>query len=143
MMVLFCIWYQAGLESPYKLFYIAVFHYKKSIYTIYRHIYIHIPLWKISKFEVPSIHNVFLYICICIKYTFESIYILSLWKETFNSDGQQFHPHQQNEQSHLNLNWLNTKKDYTYDIGNPGYGLGEAHICGRAKSINWIPNPSR
>ena len=30
----------------------------------------------------------------------------------------------------------------TYDIGNPGPGLGQAHKCGRAKPVNGIPTPS-
>ena len=30
----------------------------------------------------------------------------------------------------------------TYDIGNPGPGLGQAHKCGRVKPVNGIPTPS-
>ena len=39
--------------------------------------------------------------------------------------------------SHLNL--LNTKKTMTYDVGNPGPGLGQAQKCGRVKQNNGIP----
>jgi hypothetical protein len=38
---------------------------------------------------------------------------------------------------HLNL--LNTKKTTTYDVGNPGPGLGQAQKCGRVKPVNEIP----
>jgi hypothetical protein len=31
------------------------------------------------------------------------------------------------------------KKTVTYDIGNPGSGLGQAKKCGGVKSINEIP----
>jgi hypothetical protein len=34
---------------------------------------------------------------------------------------------------------LNLKKTTTYDVGNPGPGLGQAHKCGRVKSVNGIP----
>ena len=44
-----------------------------------------------------------------------------LWKESLNSDGQQFHQHQQNEQS---SHTLNIKKTVTCDVGNPRPGLG-------------------
>jgi len=27
----------------------------------------------------------------------------------------------------------------TYDIGNPGSGLGQAQKCGLVKPVNWIP----
>ena len=39
--------------------------------------------------------------------------------------------------SHLIL--LNTKKTMTYDVGNPGPGLGQAQKCGRVKQNNGIP----
>ena len=29
----------------------------------------------------------------------------------------------------------------TYDVGNPGPGLGEAQKCGRFKLVNGDPNP--
>jgi hypothetical protein len=32
---------------------------------------------------------------------------------------------------------LNTKKIMTYDIGNPGHGLGQSQKCGRIK-LNWL-----
>jgi len=31
---------------------------------------------------------------------------------------------------------MNTKKTTTYDVGNPGPGLGQAQICGRVKPAN-------
>jgi hypothetical protein len=42
--------------------------------------------------------------------------------------------------NHLsNLKLMNIKKTTTYDIGDPGPGLGQAHKCGRLKLINVIP----
>ena len=42
--------------------------------------------------------------------------------------------------NHLSyLNSLNINKATTYDIGNPGPGLGQTQKCGRVKSVN--PNP--
>ena len=42
-----------------------------------------------------------------------------------------------NHLSHSNS--LNINKTTTYDIGNPGPGLGQTQKCGRFKSVN--PNP--
>jgi hypothetical protein len=28
----------------------------------------------------------------------------------------------------------------TYDVGNPGPGLGQAQKCGRVRQVNGIPN---
>ena len=42
------------------------------------------------------------------------------------SDGQQFHQYQQNEQSLLTWNHWTWKKTTTYDVRNPGPGLGQA-----------------
>jgi len=39
--------------------------------------------------------------------------------------------------SHLNS--LNTQKTTTYDVGNPGPGLGQAQKCGGITSFNGIP----
>ena len=36
---------------------------------------------------------------------------------------------------------LNTKNPTTYDVGNPGPGLGQAQHCGRVKPVNGIPTP--
>ena len=38
--------------------------------------------------------------------------------------------------SHLKS--LNTKMSTTYDAGNPGPGLGQAHKCGGIKPVNGI-----
>ena len=43
-----------------------------------------------------------------------------------------------NDTSHL-IKTLNTKKTITYDVGNQGPGLGQAHICGKVKPVNGIP----
>ena len=40
------------------------------------------------------------------------------------------------------LNFLNRKETTTYDVGNLGPGLGQAHKCGGVKPANRIPNPS-
>ena len=50
-----------------------------------------------------------------------------LGKESLNNDGHQFHQYQQNKQ-HLS-SWLNTKKITTYDVRNPGPGLGQKCAC--------------
>jgi hypothetical protein len=34
------------------------------------------------------------------------------------------------------LNSLNTKMTTTYDVGNPGLGLGQAQKCGGVKPVN-------
>ena len=50
-----------------------------------------------------------------------------LWKESINSDGQQFHQYQQNKQSPLTShNWA-YKKDHP---GNPDPCLTQAQKCG-------------
>jgi hypothetical protein len=36
----------------------------------------------------------------------------------------------------------NTKKNTTYDVGNPGPGLGQAQKCGWVKPVNGIPSLS-
>ena len=43
-----------------------------------------------------------------------------LWKESLNSDGQQFHQYQQNKQSALIVTHRTQKNAMTYDVGNPG-----------------------
>ena len=63
-----------------------------------------------------------------------------LWKDSVNSDGQQFLQYQQNQQSPpLHLNSLNTKKTTIYDVGNPSPGLGQAQKCGGFKPVNGKP----
>ena len=47
------------------------------------------------------------------------MYKKKIWKESLNSDGQQFYQYQQNEQLPLTLKPLNTKKTATYGVGNP------------------------
>jgi len=39
--------------------------------------------------------------------------------------------------SHFNS--LNTKKNTTYDVGNQGFGLGQAEKCGGVILVNAIP----
>jgi hypothetical protein len=60
----------------------------------------------------------------------------------------QFHQYQQSEQSPP-MNSPNTKKTTTYDVGNPGINLRQAHNCGWANPVrksqsstldNWIYN---
>jgi len=43
---------------------------------------------------------------------------------------------------HITLNWTHwtQKKPTTYDVVNPGPGLGQMQTCGGAKLINEIPN---
>jgi hypothetical protein len=65
-----------------------------------------------------------------------------LCKEDLNSNGHQLHQYQQNElkQDLSNqLNSLNTRQSTTYDIGNPGPGLGQSQTFGRLKTVNVIP----
>jgi len=45
------------------------------------------------------------------------------WKESLNSDGQQFHQYQQNKQSPLIVTHWTQKHTMTYDVGNPGLQL--------------------
>ena len=61
-----------------------------------------------------------------------------LWRQFINSDGQQLHWHQQSEQLPVTLaHW--TLKKTTYDVGNPGPGLGQAQKCGGVRPVNEIP----
>ena len=62
---------------------------------------------------------------------------LILWKESLNSDGQQFHQYQQNDQSPLTEH--KKKLLTTYDVGNPGSGLGQAYRYDGFKPVNGIP----
>ena len=61
--------------------------------------------------------------------------VFFLWKESLNSDGQQFHQYQQSEEfedikgairitSHLKA--FNTNNTTTYDVGNPGPDLRQS-----------------
>ena len=61
---------------------------------------------------------------------------VTLWKERLlSSDGHQWPPYQQNEQSSLSsLNSLNTKITMTYDIGNVGPVLANLFLI-------WLFNP--
>jgi hypothetical protein len=59
-----------------------------------------------------------------------------IWKESLNSDGQQF---QQND-NHLSLKLTEYKKTMTYDVGNPGFGLGQTQTCGWIILVNEIPS---
>ena len=61
------------------------------------------------------------------------VILISLWKESLNSDSHQFHQYQQN------LNSLNTKILQHNDIGNPGPDLGQAQQCYGVKLVNGIP----
>jgi hypothetical protein len=46
------------------------------------------------------------------------------WKESLNSDGQQFHQYQQSGQPPLTLTHWTQEKIMTYDVGNTGSVLG-------------------
>jgi hypothetical protein len=37
---------------------------------------------------------------------------------------------------------LNIKKIMTYDVGNPGPGIRQAHKCGKVKLVKGIPTPT-
>ena len=53
-----------------------------------------------------------------------------LWKESLNSDHQQYHQYQQNEQSPLAAtHWTQKRGGTTYVVGNPGPGLEHALKC--------------
>ena len=61
-----------------------------------------------------------------------------LWKERFNTDGQQCQQYQQNKQSPLiviHCAWQ------SYDIGNIGLGLGQAQQYGGVKPVHGTPTP--
>jgi hypothetical protein len=44
-----------------------------------------------------------------------------------------------NTNNHPYLKSLNTQKNTTYGVGNPGPGLGQAQKCGGVKPVNVIP----
>jgi hypothetical protein len=61
---------------------------------------------------------------LCSKKYLKYIKLVILWKQSLNSEGQQFYQYQQNEQSPLILTELaEHKKTTTYYVGNPGPGL--------------------
>jgi len=68
-----------------------------------------------------------------------TIFVL-LWNESLHNDGQQLHQYQQNEQSLLisNNDHCTKYKIMTYDVRNPGLGLGHAQKCGEVKPVNGI-----
>ena len=43
----------------------------------------------------------------------------------------------------FHLNSLNIQKTTTFDVQNPGLGLGQAQQCGGVKPVNGIPILSR
>jgi hypothetical protein len=60
------------------------------------------------------------------------------WKESLNSDGQQFHQYQQSQQSFIILSYYTLQRTTTYDAGNQGDGLGQARKYGGNKPVNVI-----
>ena len=76
--------------------------------------------------------------------SFPSIfYDTCIWKESLNSDGEQFHQYQQNEPSPLTfkLYSLNTNKKTTrYKVGNLGHDLGQAQKYVVVKLVTMIPS---
>jgi hypothetical protein len=77
---------------------------------------------------------------LCSKKYLKYIKLVILWKQSLNSEGQQFYQYQQNEQSPLILTELvEHKKTTAYYVGNPGPGLWQAQqYCG-FKPVNGIP----
>jgi len=61
-----------------------------------------------------------------------------IWKESLNNgDGQQFHQYKQNgNKTTFSPQITEHKKTKTFDVGNPGPGLGQAQKCGGDKTIN-------
>ena len=62
-----------------------------------------------------------------------------LWKESFKSDGQQFHQYQQNEQWPLTSTHWNykKKKTTTFHVRDPGPGFGQPQKCGGNVGNRW------
>jgi hypothetical protein len=60
-------------------------------------------------------------------------------KKSLHTDSKQFYQiNKWSITSHLHS--LNTKKKtMTYDVGNPGPGLGQTQKCGRVRPVNGIP----
>ena len=55
-----------------------------------------------------------------------SMHFLScLWKESLNSDAQQFHQYQQIRHLPLTSNRWTKRKNMKYDVGNPDLSLGQ------------------
>ena len=78
--------------------------------------------------------------CNYIKFTIhKSLIMWSLWKESLNSDGQQFNQYQKYQLSPLTLIHWKQNRPATYDVGNPcpGHDLGQAHWCG---GVQWDSN---
>jgi hypothetical protein len=59
-----------------------------------------------------------------------------LWKESLNSDGQQFHQYHQKEQHPLALTLWTQKSTTTYDVRNPGPVLEQVHKYGGVKPVS-------
>ena len=65
-------------------------------------------------------------------------------RKFLNSDGQQFHLsiNKTNINNHLLHQIIeHQKKTTTYDVGNPGPGLGQAQKCGGIKLFFFNPKP--
>jgi hypothetical protein len=74
---------------------------------------------------VLEIHNVYI------------IYACFFFKESLNSNGQQFYQYQQNEQSpSASTHW--TQKRLTYGVGNLVPGFRRTRQCGGAKLVNGV-----
>ena len=61
---------------------------------------------------------------------FDQFSMTFLWKESLNSDGQQFHQCQQKRTNTSYPNWTNWTQEiprHNYDVGNSGPGFGQAH----------------
>jgi len=65
---------------------------------------------------------------------------MKLWKESLNSDGQQFHQYQQNEQSPLTLTHWTQKREHNIWHWKSMSPLGTGKKCGKTKPVNGILN---
>jgi hypothetical protein len=43
--------------------------------------------------------------------------------------------------NNFSLQIIKYRKNTTYDVGHPYYGLGQAQTCGGLKPVNGIPTP--
>jgi hypothetical protein len=66
-------------------------------------------------------------------------WLWSLWKESLNSDEQQFNQYQKYQLSPLTLIHWKQNRPATYDVENPcpGHDLGQAQWCG---GVQWDSN---
>jgi hypothetical protein len=88
--------------------------------------------------EISHRHNDFIhcFVLFCLNLVDN---VFTLWKESLNSDDQQFSTNVNKTNNNLSPQIIIKKMPQTYDIGNLGPVLRQTQKCGRIKPVNVIP----